>query len=322
MTPMGSEQAEVPLCHGIVAVIPAHDEELSIGSVILRARKYAQTVIVVDDGSTDATAEIARAAGAIVLRHERNRGKGAAISTGIRRALELAPGVVAILDADGQHRPEELPSVVAPILREEADIVVGSRYLQRGRDVPRHRRWGHWAFTSLTNLASRVRVTDSQSGFRALSPQAAAAVAFSSEGFSVESEMQFWAHEHGLRLAETPVTALYNRRPKRSVVAHGLMVLNGLLRLMGQYRPLLFFGVPGSLLALGGLAWGVWVVDIYHRTQELAIGYAMISVLLFIVGSLCLFTGIILHSVRALLLELKTPVAHPVPSGNPGPEDP
>jgi hypothetical protein len=157
----------------------------------------------------------------------------------------------------------------------------------------------------MTNVASRVRLTDSQSGFRALSPRAAAVVTFSSEGFAVESEMQFWAHEHKLRIVEAPVTALYNSRPKRSVVAHGLMVLNGLLRLTGQYRPLLYFGVPGVILALSGLAWGIWVVEIYRRAQELAVGYALISVLLLIVGNLCLFTGIILHSVRALLLELR-----------------
>lgn len=285
-------------------VIPAYNEERFIGSVVLQAREYAEAVIVVDDGSTDATGRIARAAGAIVVRHERNEGKGASLNTGLRRALGLHPQVIVALDADGQHRPEEMQRVLMPVLRGEADLVVGSRYLGVKPRVPRHRIWGHRAFTLLTNLASGVRVTDSQSGFRAFSRRAAEAITFSSSGFSVESEMQFLAREQNLRVVEVPVSALYTDRPKRAAAAHGAMVLNGLLRLVGQYRPLLFFGVPGALLLAVGLTWGVWVVLIYQRTQQLAVGYALISVLLGNLGSLSLFSALILHSVRGLLLEL------------------
>ena len=289
-----------------VAVIPAYNEERFIGSVVLRARQYTDAVIVVDDGSADATAEIAGAAGALVVRHDRNRGKGAALSTGFRRALTLQPKAIVTLDADGQHTPAEIDAVLAPVLQGEADIAIGSRYLTHNTGVPRHRTWGHKALTVLTNLTSGTRVTDSQSGFRAFSPQAAAII-FSSDGFAVESEMQFLAHEHRLRVVEVPITALYPDRPKRSVVAHGLEVLNGVLRLLGQYRPLLFFGVPGVVLLAAALAWGLWVVDIYHRTQQLAVGYALISLLLGMLGSQSLFTAIILHSVRGLLLAMPGP---------------
>lgn len=287
-----------------VAVIPAFNEGRFIGSVVLQAHRYAQVVIVVDDGSTDATGEIAHAAGALVVRHERNLGKGAALNSGFRKARELHPDAVVTLDGDAQHEPAEIERLVAPVLRGEADLVVGSRYLRGPASVPRGRIWGHRAFTWLTNLASGVHVTDSQSGFRAFSPRAVEAVGFASNGFAVESEMQFMAHEHGLKLLEAPVTAVYQDGPKRSVVGHGLGVLNGLLRLVGQYRPLLFFGVPGLVLLLAGLGWGVYVVEIYRRSLSLAVGYALISVLLFVVGSLSLFAGIILHSVRGLLLEL------------------
>jgi hypothetical protein len=88
------------------------------------------------------------------------------------------------------------------------------------------------------------------------------------------------------------------------VVQHGLLVLNGVLRLVGQYRPLLFFGVPGAIVLLAGLGWGVWVVELYRRYGDLAVGYAMISVLLTILGAVTLTTGVILHSIRGLLLEL------------------
>jgi glycosyltransferase involved in cell wall biosynthesis len=261
-------------------------------------------VIVVDDGSADATAWIAEAAGATLIRHERNQGKGAALNTGFRAAVALVPRAVVTLDADFQHHPREISHLLGPVLNGEADIVVGSRYLERGGGVPRHRVWGHRLFTWLTNVTSGVKVSDSQSGFRAFSPRAVEVIGFSSDGFSVESEMQFQAQEHGLRIVEAPVSARYLDEHKRPALAHGLLVLNGVLRLIGQYRPLLSFGLPGLVLALVGLGWGVYVVLIYQRAQQLAMGYALISVLLFMLGGLSLFTGIILHSVRALLLDL------------------
>jgi glycosyltransferase involved in cell wall biosynthesis len=288
----------------VVAIVPAYNEERFIGSVVIKTKKHVDTVLVVDDGSTDATAEIAQAAGAIVVRHYRNRGKGNALNTGFQKVRELAPEAVILIDGDGQHLAEEIPIVVGPVLRREADIVVGSRYMEKGCGVPRHRVLGHWAFTSMTNLLSGVPLSDSQNGFRAFSARALDAIIFSSDGFSVESEMQFLAGDHKLTVAEAPVTALYQDAPKRSVLAHGLMVLSGIVRLIGQYRPLLFFGGPGVFLLLCGITWGAWVVDIYRRKQELAAGYAMISALLSIIGMLALSTGITLHSVRELLRDL------------------
>jgi glycosyltransferase involved in cell wall biosynthesis len=289
----------------IVAVIPAYNEERFIGSVVLKTRQYADAVIVVDDGSRDATGTIAEAAGAVVVQIPQNEGKGVALSTGFRRARELEPDVVVTLDADGQHLPEEIECVAGPVLEGQADIVVGSRYLEKKSQVPLHRIWGHAVFNFVTNQVSRVRLTDSQSGFRAFSPLALCALSsLHSNGFSVESEMQFQAHEHSLRVTEVPVTIHYHDKPKRPVVIHGLMVLNGILRLMGQQQPLLFFGLPSTMILLADLLWGMWVVGIYSRTQVLPIEYTLFSMLLFIIGSLGMFAGITLHSVRGLILDL------------------
>ena len=287
----------------VVAVIPAYNEERYIGSVVLKALRHASHVLVVDDGSGDATADVAAAAGAIVVRHETNQGKGVALADGFRQALQLDPHAVVTIDGDGQHLPRELQAVAAPILQGQADIVVGSRYLQPKSIVPRHRVWGHRLFNLITNAASRVSVTDSQSGFRAFSPRALRCLSFQSNSFSVESEMQFVAREHGLRLLEVPITIHYHDKPKRPVLAHGLIVLNGILRLMGQYRPLVFFGLPGLLLAATGLGWGLYIVDIFRRTRQLAVGYAFICVMLFVVGNISLTTGIILHSIRGMFLQ-------------------
>jgi glycosyltransferase involved in cell wall biosynthesis len=290
--------------HKLVVVMPAFNEESTIGSVVLKTRRYADTIIVVDDGSNDATAEIATDAGAVVVCHDRNLGKGQALNTGFRKARELGADIVVTIDADGQHLPEELDGVLAPVLMESADLVVGSRYLTEANGVPRHRKWGHKVFNLITGWTSGTLTTDSQSGFRAFSRAALETVSFSSSGFSVESEMQFLAREHKLRILEAPVTIRYDQKPKRPVVNHGLMVLNGILRLVGQYRPLMFFGLPGMLMMITGVALGIWIVDIYARTQNLAMGYALISVLLFMMGSISLSTGVILHSVRGLILDL------------------
>jgi glycosyltransferase involved in cell wall biosynthesis len=288
----------------IVVVIPAYNEERFIGSVVLKARRFTDIVIVVDDGSLDRTSLVAKSGGAIVIEHSENLGKAAALTTAFQEARTHNPDVVVMLDGDGQHMPEEIAQVVTPIIKYQADIVVGSRYLENTSNVPRHRTWGHWIFNILTRLSSGVAVSDSQSGYRAFSPQALNLVYFRSNGFAVESEMQFLAHEHELKLVEVPITIQYLDKPKRPVMQQGFSVLNGMMRLTGQYRPLLFFGVPGLGLLLSGVAWGLVVVNCFTRTHQLAIGYTLICVLLSVFGLIMMSTGFILHSIRGLLCDM------------------
>jgi len=153
---------------GIAAILPAFNEEVSIGSVVLLARRYADRVIVVDDGSSDRTAEIAELAGAEVIRHQLNMGKGAALKTG----FESLDGemVVVTIDTDGQHDPSDIPKLVEPILKGEADMVNGSRYINGNKkDTPFYRRLGQVVLDNATRLDSGLNITDSQSGFRAFS---------------------------------------------------------------------------------------------------------------------------------------------------------
>lgn len=289
----------------IVAVIPAYNEARYIGSVVLKTKEFADPVIVVDDGSNDQTADLARRAGAYVISHTQNAGKGMALNTGFQKAREFAPDAIVVLDADWQHCPEELPLVVDPVIKGEADLVIGSRYLARTSDVPLQRVVGHMGFNTLLNLASGTSVTDSQSGFRAFSSKAAQTITFGAKGFSVEAEMQFLAKDLHLRVKEVPITIRYHDKPKRSVIQHGLKVLNGTLTLIGQTRPFLFFSIPGLLILLVGLIEGFYVFEIYNRTQELAIGTALLAVLFCVVGVLALFTGIILHSLRGLIMQMR-----------------
>ena len=293
----------------VIALIPAYNEERCIGSVILRSRAYVDEVIVVDDGSRDATARVAEAAGARLIRHETNRGKGQALTTGFRAARKLRPDVLVILDSDGQHSADEIPLLVAAMHEQEADMVVGSRFSDPTQlaKIPSGRRLGLRAMTTVTNVLSGVSVTDSQSGFRAFSARALNALTFRGAGFSVESEMQFLAREHCLRVVEVAISADYDDPAKRSPIVQGLNVIDGVMRLVGQTRPLLFMGVPGLVLLLVGLLIGLDVVAIYAASQRLAVGYALVSVLCMIMGTMSLFSGVMLHSVRALLVSLHRP---------------
>lgn len=289
--------------HRVVIVIPAYNEERFIGSVVLKILKYPVSVIVVDDGSSDDTASIAEAAGANVIKLEKNQGKGKALNAGFQTACLMDPDVIVTFDGDGQHLASDLPIVVQPVLNGQADIVIGSRYMQPTSKVPLYREIGHTFFNLITRLSSGVPVTDSQSGYRAFSRKAYTSDVFHSTNFTVESEMQFLAKEYELKVVEVPITIRYVDKPKRSVIGQGSMVLNGILHLIGQYRPLMFFGVPGAFILTVGIVFGIWVVDIYARIRTLAVGYAMISVLLSMIGMLLLSTGIILHSIRALLFD-------------------
>jgi glycosyltransferase involved in cell wall biosynthesis len=226
----------------LVVVIPAFNEERFIGSVVLGARQYAQTVIVVDDGSTDATAALAEAGGALVLRHEANLGKGAALNTGFQKARALGAEMVVILDGDGQHRADEIPNIVQPIQAGSADMVLGSRYMGEENAAPFYRKVGQVVMTWLTNASSGVHMTDTLSGYRAFSRRALERIDFHEGGWGAETELQFQAHDLHLKIAELPIHVVYQERAKRNPVAYSLHIINAVMRLVGQHRPSYFLG--------------------------------------------------------------------------------
>lgn len=289
----------------IVALIPAFNEERFIGSLVLAVQEYVDHVIVVDDGSSDQTTEIARRAGAIVLRHEVNQGKAAGVNTGFNYLRQLQPAAVVMLDGDGQHSADDIPTVLEPITSGEADIVIGSRFLEVKSEIPAYRQVGQHGLTMITNVASGTHSSDSQSGYRAFSRRAIDALIFGNGGFSIESEMQFLANEHHLNVVEVPIKVTYAEPAKRNPFAHGMQVVNAVLRLVGQTRPLLYFGMPGIITLVSGVLLGLRVLQIYSAAKQLAQGYALLSVGLCVTGMLLLFSALILHSVRGMMVDLR-----------------
>ena len=288
-----------------VAVIPAYNEELSIGSVVLKARRYVDEVIVVDDGSEDDTSLVAREAGAKVIRNERNLGKGESLRRALNLLRESKVDVVVLLDADGQHDPDDIPKLVKPIIEGKADMVIGSR--KSVREIPLYRRIGQRILDYLTRKAAGAEKSfDSQSGFRALSGKAIRVLKLREKGFAIESEMLVNALKAGLKVVEVPIRCRYDVRGSTlHPLIHGLGVLNSVLSSIVRDRPLLYFGAIGSGLIIGGVIKGLEVLEIFNRTRALAVGTAMISVLLFIIGAISISTGITLYAISALSRELK-----------------
>ena len=286
----------------IVAAIPCLNEERTIGSVVVKTKKYVDEVIVViDDGTVDATAEVAAGAGATVHHHGQNRGYGAAIHSALEQGRQLKAEVLVILDGDGQHDPKDIPHLVEPLLEGKADVVVGSRFLGQAIRPPLYRRMGQRVLTAVTNLGSGQRISDSQSGFRAYSAKALSALDLAESGMSVSSEIQFAIRRGGLRVAEVPIDVSYMDRAKRSPAAQGVAVLSRLMVLVSLKNPLLLFGVPGLALLGGGLALGARVLAVYSETQQLAIGYALGTVLLSLAGLLSLFAALMLQAMKELM---------------------
>lgn len=287
----------------VVAVVPAYNEELAIGSVVLETKKHVEQVIVVDDGSTDRTAEIAGLAGAVVLRLGQNYGKAQALMKGFDLARQNGFVAAVMLDGDGQHNPNELPSLISPILNGEADLVIGSRYLQASNATPGYRRTGQRLLDVVTNMSTDQKVTDSQSGFRALSKEAMDSLDFESKGFNIESDMIVHFSQKGLKVKEVPIGVHYDVAHKhtKNPLSHGVAVMGRVVKLVSQSRPLMMFGVPGFLLVLFGSIFGtasLLDVVLFNWTW---LFQTMVAILLFIIGLVLCISALVLNSISELL---------------------
>jgi glycosyltransferase involved in cell wall biosynthesis len=194
----------------IVALLPAFNEEKRIATVIDKAQEFVDRVIVCDDGSTDATYEKAVDCGAEIISHERNLGYGAALRSLFTHAKIFPAQAFVTIDSDGQHDSSYIPKLTAPILRGEADVVIGSRFL-RGRDAtPAHRRIAIKLITGLCDVVTGNEFTDLQSGFRAYNSRAITLTCPTRPGMGASTEIIMKATKSRLRLKEIGVPIYYN----------------------------------------------------------------------------------------------------------------
>lgn len=278
----------------IIVAMAGYNEAKYIGSLILQAKQYADEVIVIDDGSTDRTAKVAKLAGATVIRHSENKGYGVAVQRILAEARKRVPDILVILDADSQHDPEEIPSLVTAI-SEGFDFVLGSRKMHK-QNIPPYRRVGQKVLGYFTSILAGKEFSDTESGFRAFSSKAIDLLEPKEKGFGICAEMVSEATAKGLKVTERPISAIYIEDGSTlNPVIHGMSVLNRIMVMISERRPLFFFGLCGAILILLGIVAGITVARTLYISQTLATGTALISILLVTIGVLCIFTGLILN---------------------------
>jgi len=284
--------------------IPAYNEEKNIGSIILRLKKFSDTIIVCDDGSTDLTVEIAERMGAKVIKHQKNQGYGAAIKTIFQNVSKMNIEGLVTFDADGQHRIQDIEKVLHPIKKNLADIVIGSRFLEESENIPKYREVGIKAITELTNFVGGTKITDSQSGFRAYSKKVLEKIKPTESGMGISTEILIKAQKLEFKIVEVPIIVTYEGETStHNPVSHGSSVIFSTLKYVAIERPLTFYGIPGVIFLCIGLFFAAWAIQIFSIERQLITNIALIGGGGIILGTVLVITATILHSIVSVVRE-------------------
>ena len=281
-----------------IAIIPCYNEEATIGSIIIRAKHFVNEVLIIDDGSKDNTANIAKDAGATVITHKTNKGKSAGIKTGFKYALNNNYDYVITLDGDAQHDPSEIPLLLNNLKNNGHDITLGIRFGDK-TEMPLWRKFGKRFLDYTTSFGNGGLVTDSQCGFRAFNKKAVENILPRLKGrsFSVESEQLIRAHETGLKIDSERISCKYKNlnTSTKTPTTHGLYVLSYIIWLIAGSRPILFLSLPGLICTIIGLLLGNYTFQSYSQTNILNLYFISLSNILIIIGILIGLAGLILY---------------------------
>ena len=289
----------------ITVGIPAFNEEKNIASIIQKLSKVADIVIVCNDGSTDNTAKIAEKMGAIVITHQQNLGYGEAIRSLFLKARELDSDMLVTLDSDGQHRISDVLPIVDPILKNQADLVIGSRFLtENQKDMPKYRKIGIKMITTLANTSLDESVTDSQSGFRAYSKNILFEITPSEKGMGVSNEILMKASKKNFKIIEVPIVVSYEGDTStQHPLSHGVSVTLSTLKFISIEHPLKFYGIPGLVFLGIGLIFTIMTIQGFSETRQILLGPAVIGVGTIVFGTVLLMTSILLFSIVNVIRE-------------------
>ena len=290
----------------VVIGIPAYNEEKNIAKIIVKLQNIANKIIVCNDGSTDLTSEISNKMGAIVINHPKNLGYGAAIKSLFSKARELDADVLITFDADGQHRIEDINKVLEPIEHNNADIVIGSRFLDKKMKIPAYRKFGINAITKMSNITTKKKITDSQSGFRAYNKKSLQEIIPSDNGMGVSTEILIKANKKSLRVIEVPITILYEGETStHNPMSHGISVMLSTMKFISIEHPLKFYGIPGLIFLLTGFIFIIWAIQIYTEYGSVITNITLVGIGATIVAMMFLMTSIILYSLVNVVREGK-----------------
>ena len=284
--------------------IPAYNEEKNIASIITKLKNITDSIIVCDDGSSDMTSEISKNLGAIVISHKKNMGYGAAIRTIFQKSVELDSDILVTFDADGQHRIDDVSKILQPLENNEADIVIGSRFLDNESKVPNYRKIGIKVITQVTNASLKKKLTDSQSGFRAYNKQALTQISPSEMGMGISTEILIKASNKGLRIAEVPITILYHDDAStHNPVSHGTSVLVSTIKFTSIEHPLKFYGIPSIIFLIIGSAFTYSAIQYYVEIGRLNTNLTVIGAGAILIGLVLLISAILLYSIVNVVRE-------------------
>ena len=290
----------------VVIGIPAYNEEKNIAKIIVKLQNITNKIIVCNDGSTDLTSKIANKMGAIVINHPKNLGYGAAIKSLFSKARELDADVLITFDADGQHRIEDINKVLEPIEHNNADIVIGSRFLDKKMKIPAYRKFGINAITKMSNITTKKKITDSQSGFRAYNKKSLQEIIPSDNGMGVSTEILIKANKKSLRVIEVPIIILYEGKTStHNPMSHGISVMLSTMKFISIEHPLKFYGIPGLIFLLTGFIFIIWAIQIYTEYGSVITNITLVGIGATIVAMMFLMTSIILYSLVNVVREGK-----------------
>ena len=290
----------------MVIGIPAYNEEKNIGAIILKLRKITDHVIVCNDGSSDMTGEIAEKLGAIVINHPKNLGYGAGIRSIFLKAKEMNVEILVTFDADGQHRIEDIEKIITPLKNNSADIVIGSRFLDKNdtKEVPRYRKIGIKVITKLTNTSLNEKLTDSQSGFRGYNQKVIQAITPSEQGMGVSTEILIKSNIKNFKIVEIPIKVLYDGDTStHNPVSHGTSVILSTMKFISIEHPLKFYGIPGLMFLLTGLFFILWTLQIFGESRQIITNISLIGIGSTIIGTILIVTSILLFSLVNVVRE-------------------
>jgi glycosyltransferase involved in cell wall biosynthesis len=289
----------------IIIGIPAFNEEKNIASIITKLMGISDTVIVCNDGSSDLTSEIAEKMGAIVINHEKNLGYGGAIRSIFFKAKEMDGDVLVTFDADGQHRVEDIQNVIEPIINQEADLVIGSRFLDESeKEVPQYRKVGIKVITKITNASIKKQLTDSQSGFRAYSKQVINELNPSELGMGISTEILIKASSKNFKILEVPIKIIYSGDTStHNPVFHGSSVIISTIKYTSLQRPLTFYGIPSIIFLIIGGVFSYLSIQYYVEIGRLNTNLTTIGASTVLIGVVLLITAILLFSLVSVVRE-------------------
>jgi glycosyltransferase involved in cell wall biosynthesis len=284
--------------------IPAYNEEKNIASIITKLKNITDSIIVCDDGSSDMTSEISKNLGAVVISHKKNMGYGAAIRTIFQKSVELDSDILVTFDADGQHRIDDISKILQPLENNEADIVIGSRFLDNESKVPNYRKIGIKVITQVTNASLKKKLTDSQSGFRAYNKQALTQISPSEMGMGISTEILIKASSKGLRIVEIPITILYHDDAStHNPVSHGTSVLVSTIKFTSIEHPLKFYGIPSIIFLIIGSTFTYSAIQYYVEIGRLNTNLTVIGAGAILIGLVLLISAILLYSIVNVVRE-------------------